>query len=86
MQSIQLLALITRPLDPALPVLVRLMNNEVEFLPLDPEDLSDPSDHDNWEVMARCTAEDLEELQEVVTALGGNPATVLAHFPNCTEY
>lgn len=87
MQSIQLIALITRPLEAALPVMVRLMgNNDLEFMVSDPDNLSDPTDHDNWEVMERCTEEDLEELQEVVKALGGDPAIVCANFPNCDSY
>lgn len=86
MQSIQLIALVTRSFDTALPVMVRLMGKEVEFMVADPEKPSDPSDHDNWQVMDRCTPEDLDEMREVVTALGGDPATVLADFPNCDSY
>jgi hypothetical protein len=86
MQSVQLIALVTRQFETALPVLVRLMGSDVEFLTLDPENPSDPTDHDNWEVMEKCTPEDMEELQEVVTALGGDPAVVMAQFPNCDHY
>lgn len=86
MQSIQLLALVTRPLDPALPVLLRLMGTTMEFLTIDPDQPSDPADHDSWQALDRCTPEDLEELREVVVALGGDPAAVLAPFPNCTDY
>lgn len=86
MQHVQLVALVTQSFDPALPVLIRLVNGEVEFMPLDPDNLSDAADQDSWEVMEKCTEQDLPDLQEVVTALGGDPATVLARFPNCDDY
>lgn len=86
MQSIQLVAIVTRQFETALPVMVRLMGTDLEFLTLDPEKPSDPTDHDNWEVLERITEEDMEETTEVVKALGGDPAIVLANFPNCDHY
>lgn len=86
MQSIQLLALVTRQFEAAPPVLVRLAGSEVQFLPVGDGSPSNPEDESAWNVFERCTAEDLPEMQEVVVALGGDPAVSLAAFPNCESY
>lgn len=86
MQSIQLLALVTRSFEAAPPVLVRLVGSEVQFMPLEQESPSNADDESAWNVFQHCTAEDLPEMQEVVIALGGDPAVSLAAFPNCESY
>ena len=85
-QTIQNLVLVTRQFEVALPVLIRLVGTDLEFLTLDPENPSDPSDNDNWQVLDRVTEEDMDDTTEVVKALGGDPAIVLANFPNCDSY
>jgi len=86
MQSIQLVALVTRHFEAEVPVLVRLMGTNIEFMPVDEDNPLDPANPENWEIMEKCTAYDLEETEQVVRALGGDPAVFTAHFPNCDDY
>lgn len=86
MQTISLIALVQSQFDERGPVFLRVMNQAVEFLSPVNGEPANLVDNDEWEILENCTAEDLPELQQIVEALGEDPAQVLQQFPNCTDY